>query len=102
MRQNILTAEARGYVEGAHRACTGTDAEKMIFALARKLLIALWRYTTIGEIPQGIALSRVCGRWRKCIFQMMDGRRPFLRADFGDSSPGILDVVRGELVIPEP
>ena len=28
----------------------------MIVALARKLLIALWRYTTIGEIPEGIAL----------------------------------------------
>lgn len=28
----------------------------MIVALARKLLIALWRYTTIGEIPEGIVL----------------------------------------------
>jgi transposase len=28
----------------------------MIVALARKLLIALWRYTTTGEIPDGIAL----------------------------------------------
>ena len=32
----------------------------MIVALARKLLIALWRYTTIGEIPEGIAL-RIAG-----------------------------------------
>ena len=28
----------------------------MIVALARKLLIALWRYTTVGEIPEGIVL----------------------------------------------
>jgi len=28
----------------------------MIVALARKLLIALWRYTTIGEIPEAIVL----------------------------------------------
>jgi transposase len=28
----------------------------MIVALARKLLIALWRYTTIGEIPGGLVL----------------------------------------------
>lgn len=30
----------------------------MIVALARKLLIALWRYTTIGEIPDGVVLHR--------------------------------------------
>jgi len=30
--------------------------KKMIVALARKLLIALWRYVTTGEIPQGVAL----------------------------------------------
>jgi transposase len=29
--------------------------KKMIVALARKLLIALWRYVTTGEIPQGVA-----------------------------------------------
>jgi transposase len=28
----------------------------MIVALARKLLIALWRLVTIGEIPVGVAL----------------------------------------------
>jgi transposase len=28
----------------------------MIVALARKLLIALWRYTTTGEIPVGAVL----------------------------------------------
>jgi transposase len=28
----------------------------MIAALARKLIIAFWRMTTTGEIPQGITL----------------------------------------------
>jgi transposase len=28
----------------------------MIVALARKLLVALWRMVTTGEIPQGVAL----------------------------------------------
>jgi hypothetical protein len=30
--------------------------KKMIVALARKLLIALWRMATIGEIPQGVVM----------------------------------------------
>jgi transposase len=28
----------------------------MIVALARKLLIALWRMVTTGEIPEGVSL----------------------------------------------
>ena len=28
----------------------------MIVALARKLLIALWRFVTTGEVPQGVVL----------------------------------------------
>jgi transposase len=28
----------------------------MIVALARKLLIALWRFVTTGELPEGVAL----------------------------------------------
>ena len=28
----------------------------MIVALARKLLIALWRMVTIGEVPEGVAM----------------------------------------------
>jgi transposase len=28
----------------------------MVVALARKLLIALWRMATIGEIPEGVVL----------------------------------------------
>jgi len=31
----------------------------MIVALARKLLIALWRYVTTGEVPQGVVLKAV-------------------------------------------
>ena len=30
--------------------------KKMIVALARKLLIALWRYVTTGEVPAGAVL----------------------------------------------
>lgn len=28
----------------------------MIVALARRLLIALWRFVTIGEVPQNVVL----------------------------------------------
>jgi transposase len=31
----------------------------MIVALARKLLIALWRLVTVGEIPAGVTLRTV-------------------------------------------
>jgi transposase len=35
-----------------------SDTRKtMIVALARKLLIALWRYVTTGELPQGVVLK---------------------------------------------
>lgn len=33
-----------------------TTRKTMIVALARKLLIALWRLVTIGEVPAGITL----------------------------------------------
>jgi transposase len=36
-------------VKGAHKT-------KMIVALARKLLIALWRMVTTGEVPHGVVL----------------------------------------------
>ena len=43
-----------------HRARTGgaQGARKttMIVALARKLLIALWRMVTTGEVPHGVVL----------------------------------------------
>jgi transposase len=38
-------------VKGAHKT-------KMIVALARKLLIVLWRMVTIGEVPHGIVLRQ--------------------------------------------
>ena len=28
----------------------------MIVALARKLLVALWRMVTVGEVPEGVVL----------------------------------------------
>ena len=31
----------------------------MIVALARKLLISLWRFVTTGEVPAGVALRPV-------------------------------------------
>ncbi|MBV9635199.1 MAG: IS110 family transposase [Methylobacteriaceae bacterium] len=44
-----------------YRARTDPDKrtrKTMIVALARKLLIALWRYVTLGLVPQGIALRK--------------------------------------------
>jgi len=34
----------------------GKKRKTMIVALARKLLIALWRFATTGEVPQGVVL----------------------------------------------
>jgi transposase len=34
----------------------GSTRKTMIVALARKLLIALWRFVTMGEVPQGVVL----------------------------------------------
>jgi transposase len=36
----------------------GARKTKMIVALARKLLIALWRMVTTGEVPQGVVLRQ--------------------------------------------
>ncbi len=33
-----------------------TTRKTMIVALARKLLVALWRFVTVGEVPQGVVL----------------------------------------------
>lgn len=42
----------------ARTACGRKDVrKKMIIALARKLLIALWRMVTLGEIPEGVILK---------------------------------------------
>ena len=34
----------------------GSGRKTMVVALARKLLIALWRYVTCGEVPEGVIL----------------------------------------------
>jgi transposase len=41
------------------RVAEGKQRKTMIVALARKLLIALWRFVTTGEIPQGVVLHPV-------------------------------------------
>lgn len=38
------------------RVAEGKKRKTMIVALARKLLIALWRFVTTGEVPQGVML----------------------------------------------
>jgi transposase len=40
----------------ARTASAGTKRKTMIVALARKLLIALWRLVTTGEVPTGVIL----------------------------------------------
>jgi transposase len=44
----------RGRTEGAN----GARKTKMIVALARKVLIALWRMATTGEVPRGVVLRQ--------------------------------------------
>jgi hypothetical protein len=36
------------------RLVEGARKQTMIVALARKLLVALWRLATAGEVPQGV------------------------------------------------
>jgi transposase len=38
------------------RVAAGKKRKTMIVALARKLLIALWRFVTTGDVPQGVVL----------------------------------------------
>jgi transposase len=49
------SALARWYRERTADARGGTR-KTMIVALARKLLVALWRFATVGEPPQGVLL----------------------------------------------
>ena len=51
-KDSALAQWYRGRTEDA----AGKRKRTMIVALARKLLIALWRLATIGEIPVGVAL----------------------------------------------
>jgi transposase len=41
-----------------------TRRKTMIVALARKLLIALWRFATAGVVPEGVTLRRCAGSRR--------------------------------------
>ena len=51
-KESALAQWYRGRTEDA----AGKRKRTMIVARARKLLIALWRLVTIGEIPVGVAL----------------------------------------------
>ena len=50
-KDSALTQWYRTRTESA-----GEKRKTMIVALARKLLIALWRVVTIGEVPAGVVL----------------------------------------------
>jgi transposase len=51
-KQSALTQWYRARTAGA----TPTQRKSLIVALARKLLIALWRLVTTGEVPHGVVL----------------------------------------------
>lgn len=51
-KDSALAAWFRTRTEGA----SGARKTKMVVALARKLLIALWRMITTGEVPHGVVL----------------------------------------------
>src|SRR5258708_5710782 len=50
------SALTQGYGERTANG-RGDTRKTMIVALARKLLIALWRYVTTGELPAGVVLK---------------------------------------------
>ena len=51
-KDSVLAAWYRARTADAH----GATRKIMIVALARKLLIALWRLATTGEVPSGLVL----------------------------------------------
>jgi transposase len=53
-KDSALAEWFRTRTEGA----SGARKTKMIVALARKLLIALWRMVTTGEVPHGVVLRQ--------------------------------------------
>ena len=53
-KDSALAQWFRSRTEGAK----GARKTTMIVALARKLLIALWRMVTTGEVPQGVVLRQ--------------------------------------------
>jgi len=44
------------WYHGVTKDARGATRKTMIVALARKLLIALWRMVTIGEVPEGVVM----------------------------------------------
>jgi transposase len=50
------SALAQWYRRYRTRTEGGRDRKTIIVALARKLLIALWRLVTTGEVPAGVVL----------------------------------------------
>ena len=52
-KDSALAQWYRSRTEGAGKAVR----KVMIVALARKLLIALWRFATTGAIPEGVVLT---------------------------------------------
>ena len=53
-KNSALAEWFRNRTEGAK----GARKTTMIVALARKLLIALWRMVNTGEVPQGVVLRQ--------------------------------------------
>ena len=53
-KDSALAEWFRSRTEGAK----GARKTTMIVALARKLLIALWRMVNTGEVPQGVVLRQ--------------------------------------------
>ena len=53
-RESALATWYRGRTEGG-----GKRKTTMIVALARKLLIALWRLVMVGEVPPGVQLRAI-------------------------------------------
>ena len=56
-KDSALAQWFRTRTEGA----SGARKTKMIVALARKLLIALWRMVTTGEVPHDVVLRQEAG-----------------------------------------
>ena len=56
LRNQPDSALSRWFIERV-RAEGGRKRKLTIVALARKLLVALWRYVTHGEVPKGAVLK---------------------------------------------
>ena len=55
LSQFLHTLAGRGYRQRTAEA-RGATRKTMIVALARKLLIGLWRMAITGEVPEGVVL----------------------------------------------